>query len=545
MSDLRPNILLILNDDMGFSDLGCYGGEIDTPNLNALAAGGLRYTQFYNTARCCPSRASLLTGLHPHQADIGHMTEDFGIDGYLGDLGPDTVTIAEVLKQAGYWTCMSGKWHVTRHISPTGSKHNWPCQRGFDDFYGILNGCGNYFQPGTLTRNNEPEMAEGNYYMTDAFTDEAVRQIREHAAKRPGQPFFQYLAYTTPHWPLHAHPEDIEKYRGRFDAGWDQLRQERLDRMRSMGILPANSILSERDPEVPPWESVPDKSWQARRMEVYAAQLDRMDQGIGRVLEALRETGQFENTLILFLSDNGGCAEDLPDSLPWWEARIAEEGIATLTTRDGRPVRFGNRPDIVPGTEDTYCSYGRPWANLSNAPFRLYKHWVHEGGIATPFIVHWPRRIAARGEIRHQTGQLPDLMATLIELAGATYPAERDGHAVKPHEGFSLVPTFSEASSDRPALCWEHEGNAAVRVGTWKLVRKYPGDWQLHNIESDRAEMVDLSEKQPGIARDLRNIYELWARRCGVRPWEEVLQIRKKKKSNTYSLNQPKHNTHE
>jgi len=520
MSTRRPNILLILNDDMGFSDLGCYGGEIETPNLDSLAAGGLRYSSFCNTARCCPSRASLLTGLNPHQADVGHMTLDFGVDGYLGDLDTSRPTIAEALKRGGYRTYMTGKWHVTRHCEPDGSKHNWPCQRGFDDFHGILNGCGNFFQPGTLTHGNEPApVTNPDYYMTDDFTQEAVRQIREHARHHADRPFFQYLAHTAPHWPLHARGEDIAKYRGRFDAGWDELRAARLQRLSESGILPGGCALSERDPNVPRWEDEPDKAWQCRRMEVYAAQLDRMDQGIGQVLDALRETGQFDNTLIFFLSDNGGCAEELPQDMNFWLTKGLEEKICTLTTRSGREVRFGNRPDILPGGEESYSSYGTGWANLSNAPFRLYKHWVHEGGIATPLIVHWPQGLSARGEIRHQPGQLMDLMATCLDVAGIAPDFQ--------HEGFSLLPTFSNLPGERETLCWEHEGNQAVRCGDWKLVRRYPNDWELFDLSKDRSETRDLAAAHPQRVAEMAAIHQQWAARCGVRPWEEILQIRK------------------
>lgn len=528
MNTRPPNILLILNDDMGFSDLGCYGGEIETPNLDALAAGGLRYTQFYNTARCCPSRASLLTGLHPHQADIGHMTQDFGVDGYLGDLAPDAATIPELLRRNGYRCYMSGKWHVTRHIAPDGPKHNWPIQRGFDDFYGILNGCGNYFQPGALRRNNDAVRADApDYYMTDAFTDAAAHQIRTHAAQYPDRPFFHYLAYTAPHWPLHAHAEDIAKYRGRFDEGWDVLRRRRLERLVEIGMLRPDCALSARDPTVPAWEEEPNRSWQARRMEVYAAQLDRMDRGIGLILAVLKETGQFDNTLIVFLSDNGGCAESLPLDAAWWREKAAEEDIASLTTRDGRPVRFGNRPDLWPGDESTYCSYGTEWANVSNTPFRLYKHWVHEGGIATPLIVHWPEGIAARGELRHATGQLPDLMATFLDVTGTAQPAALDGRAILPCEGTSLTATFRHDDGDRPPMFWEHEGNRAVRRGRWKLVRKYPGPWELHDMERDRSETRDVSPDHPGVVAELAALYDAWAKRVGVRPWEEILELRR------------------
>ena len=519
----RPNILLILNDDMGYSDLGCYGGEIRTPNLDMLAAGGLRYTQFYNTARCCPSRASLLTGLYPHQADVGHMIGDDGADGYLGDLNRDTVTIAEALKAGGYRTAMSGKWHVTRHLD--GPKHNWPHNRGFDDFYGIIIGAANYFQPRTLTRGNERITPDGNdYFFTDAVTDEAIRQIREHASGRSEQPFFNYLAYTAPHWPLHAHAEDIEKYRGRFDAGWDMLRRERIERMVELGIIHPSWRLSDRDPEVPPWADAPNKEWEARRMEVYAAQVDRMDQGIGRVFDALRQTGQWENTLIVFLADNGGCAEELwPDARHW---AVDVEPIATTETRQGTPVHFGNDPERMPGTEETYQSYGVPWANVSNTPFRLYKHWVHEGGIATPLIAHWPDGIEAANQLRHQPAQLPDIMATLLDVAGVDYPESYDGHPVKPAEGFSFASTFADRPHAREVLYWEHEGNRAVRRGRWKLVSKYPGRWELYDMESGRTEVDDLAAEHPALVEELADLYNRWAERCNVMPWDELLELR-------------------
>jgi arylsulfatase A-like enzyme len=523
----RPNILLILNDDMGYSDLGCYGGEIHTPHLDAMAAAGLRFTQFYNTARCCPSRASLLTGLYPHQADIGHMTGDDGVDGYLGDLSQNTVTMAEALKTAGYRTYMSGKWHVTRHID--GPKHNWPCQRGFDAFYGIITGAANYYHPLTLTRNNERiEASEEDYFLTDAISDEAVRQIREHANAHSEAPFFQYVAYTAPHWPLHAHRDDIARYDGRFDEGWDALRRQRLVRMVEMGIIDEEWALTERDPRVGPWEDEPEKAWQTRRMEVYAAQVDRMDQGIGRIVQSLKDTDQWQNTLIVFLSDNGGCAEELSGQTAEW-IRNSGEKTGTLTTRDGTAVRFGNRPDVMPGGEETYASYGIPWANVSNTPFRLYKHWVHEGGIATPLIAHWPAGITASGELRHQPAQLPDLMATFLDVGGASYPAERVGRPVQPCEGFSIVPAFADRSTTRDVLYWEHEGNKAIRRGGWKLVRKYPGSWELYDMEADRTEMNNLASAQLAVVAELKTLYEAWAERCNVIPYAELLELRRRR----------------
>ena len=513
----RPNIIVILNDDMGFSDLGCYGGEINTPNLDRLASGGLRFSQFYNTARCCPSRASLLTGLHPHQADVGHMTDDDGIDGYLGDLNPNTVTIAEALGAGGYRTYMSGKWHVTRHISPDGPNHNWPCQRGFDSYYGILTGASSYFHPKTLTRNNKRiDTPPGEYYLTDAISDEAVIQVEQHALDYSGKPFFQYVAYTAPHWPLHAHPEDIENYRGRFDRGWDKLREERMERLVSEGIIQSDWQLSPRDQSQTSWGDAEDKAWQVRRMEVYAAQIECMDRGIGRIIEGLEVTGQLENTLIIFLADNGGCAEELPTM------RTTE-----AVTPDGRVVQMGNDRKVMPGSELTYQTYGVPWANVSNTPFREYKHWVHEGGIATPFIAHWPQGISDSGSLRHKPAQLPDIMATCLDIAKVNYPETFRGQVIQPHEGYSLASVFTGGEFEREVLTWEHEGNRAVRKGRWKLVTKYPGGWELYDIERDRTELKDLSSEHPEVVKELSGLYQHWADRCGVKPWDEILELRK------------------
>ena len=517
----RPNIILILNDDMGFSDLGCYGGEVRTPNLDGLAAGGLRFTQFYNTARCCPSRASLLTGLHPHQADVGHMMDDDEVDGYLGDLSHNAVTIAEALGAAGYATYMSGKWHVTRYVD--GPKHNWPRQRGFDSYFGIITGACSYFDPSTLTRENERiDRPDGDFFMTDAIADEAVAQIRQHAEGETDAPFFQYVAFTAPHWPLHAHSEEIERYKGRFDAGWDVLRQERLARMVEMGLIHPDWQLTERDPSQPAWEDAEEKEWQTRRMEVYAAQIDRMDQGIGRIFEALRQTDQWEKTLILFLADNGGCAEEI--TAEWAEWLTRQNGHHF--THDGRAIQYGNDPAVMPGADTSYQSYGIPWANVSNTPFREYKHWVHEGGIATPLIVHWPAQIDDRGALRHQPAQLPDVMATCLDVAGADYPESFNGHEIQALEGFSMRPIFEDDSPSRQTIFLEHEGNKAVRQGKWKLVCKYPGPWELYDMDADRTELNNLAPKYPFIVRGLAEQYEEWAARCSVMPWDELLALR-------------------
>lgn len=521
----RPNIVLVLNDDMGYSDLGCYGGEIQTPVLDRLARNGLRFSQFYNTARCSPSRASLLTGLHPHQTGIGILTYDSGPEGYAGNLNQSCVTIAEVLKAAGYRTYMSGKWHVSSNLlEPTDS---WPMQRGFDAFFGTIIGAGSFYDPNTLTRGNanaEHEAREDGFFYTDAISDQAAAYIREHHAAHPDQPFFQYVAYTAPHWPLHAHEEDIAKYAGRFDAGWDALRRERLAKLVDDGLLAGHWRLTPRDPSQPEWSQAEHKAWLLRCMEVYAAQVDRMDQGIGRIVAALEDTGRLDDTLIIFLADNGACAEDIPEGVSI-EELVDKLMIARSHTRSGEPVKIGNDPALMPGPENTYQSYGTAWANLSNTPFRLYKHWIHEGGIATPLIFHWPRGIQQRGAVRHTPGYLPDIMATVLEVSGASYPAHFAGREVLPLEGHSLAPAFERELAQRPPMFWEHEGNAAVRIGAWKLVRRHPGDWELYDMQADRTELNDLAAQQPERVREMAAQYEAWAARCGVKPREQIVAL--------------------
>ncbi len=522
----KPDIVLILNDDMGYSDIGCYGGEIRTPALDALAANGLRFSQFYNTARCSPSRASLLTGLHPHQTGIGVLTYNMGPEGYAGDLSPNSVTIAEALKRSRYRSYMSGKWHVANNLkSPTGA---WPMQRGFDEFFGTIIGAGSFYDPNTLTRGNDNVEREAQqdpgFFYTDAISDQAVRFVERHAREHADDPMFMYVAYTAPHWPLHAHDEDIARYRGRFDAGWDQLRMERLQRLVEAGILKDSWPLTERDPSQPEWGQAEHKEWLLRCMEVYAAQVDRMDQGIARIVESLKRAGRFDDTLIFFLADNGACAEDIPEDVSLEEV-VDRLMIARSHTRSGEPVKFGNDPSVMPGPENTYQSYGPAWANLSNAPFRLYKHWIHEGGISTPLIVHWPNGIADRGGVRHSPGYLPDIMATILDVTGTDYPSERDGHAVPPPEGETLASAF-DADRDRGTpMFWEHEGNAAVRIGRWKLVRKYPEPWELYDMEVDRTELNDLASLHPERVREMLQMYQDWAQRCGVMPREKVLQM--------------------
>jgi len=493
----RPSIVLIMADDMGYSDIGCYGGEIRTPNLDRLAANGLRFGQFYNTARCCPTRASLLTGLYPHQTGVGHMMADKGFSAYRGDLNRSCVTIAEALKPAGYGTYMSGKWHVTRHTAPEGPMGNWPCQRGFDHYYGTLVGAGSFWKPSALTRDNRRirSYPEGFYY-TDAISDNAAQFIRQHHRNRADSPFFLYVAYTSPHWPLHAPKADVDRYRGQYLRGWDALRAERHARMIAMGLVDPEWPITPRDGAATAWDEVPreqreNMDW---RMAVYAAQIDRMDQGIGRIVTALQQTGRLASTLLFFLSDNGGCAE-------------------------GGPWGFERNEGGALGEDSSFASYGLSWANASNTPFRLYKHWVHEGGISSPLIVHWPAGVRARGEIGRQPGHVIDIMATCLDVAGATYPSSYGGHAIEPLEGKSLVPAFHDRAVEREAIYWEHEGNRAVRRGQWKLVSRHPGGWELYDLEADRTELNDLAEERPEIVAQLSALYDAWADRCGVRPW--------------------------
>jgi len=509
----RPNIVLILADDMGFSDLGSYGSEIDTPHLDGLAKQGVRFTQFYNCARCCPSRASLLTGLYPHRAGIGHMVDTAGPSpGYADDLSPRSRTIAQVLKGSGYRTAMVGKWHVT---PVNQSKQNWPLQRGFDRYYGIIHGAADYFNPVTLTEGNEPASPDSkDYYFTDALGDRATRFIDDFSRNRE-DPFFLYAAFTAPHWPLHARPDDIRKYENRYRAGWDAIRAERHDRQLKSGLLPQRWDLSARDSTAPSWRDAPHPEWEARRMQIYAAMVDRLDWNIGRILAKLRETGQEDNTMVLFMSDNGGCAEEVG---PRWKGLHIPQ-----LTRDGRRVRVGNNPEVMPGAEDTYQSYGLPWANASNTPFRLYKHWVHEGGIATPLIVRWPAGFKANQAAIDEPSHFVDLMATCVDVGSAVYPAQTGDEAIFPMQGRSLLPLISgrEKRFERQ-IFWEHEGNRAMRRGRWKLVRKYPGEWELYDMESDRTELHNIAQAKSKLVGDMVADWESWATENNVLPWEQV-----------------------
>ena len=490
----KPNIIVILADDMGYSDLGCYGSGIDTPNLDQLAADGLRFTNFHNTSRCCPTRASLLTGLYSHQAGIGAMTQDEGKPGYRGKLNRNCVTLAEVLKPAGYTTLLTGKWHVGE------GKGHYPTDRGFDRFWGSPGGGGFYFKDSMIVKKREI-FSNGakidppdDLYVTDDFTDQAIGFIDE-AVKETKKPFFLYLAHIAPHWPLQAKPGDIAKYKGRFDKGWDAEREARFAKQKKAGIVPDNAVLSPRDPQAKAWEDMPDDKRKdlAHRMEIYAAQVDCIDQNVGKLVTKLKELGQFENTLIMFLSDNGCSAE-------------------------GGPGGFSNGEKGAPiGTGLSHASAGLEWANASDTPFRKFKMYTHEGGTATPLIAHWPAGILAKGELRHATGHVIDLMPTLVEVSGAGYPENVGGKAIKPMEGKSLVPVFhSDSGITERDIYWEHLGKYAVRRGDWKAVGSKKGRWELYDLKSDPTETKDLAAGNPERLADLKALWQAWAERCDV-----------------------------
>jgi arylsulfatase A-like enzyme len=507
-STTTPNIVVILADDLGFSDLGCYGGEIPTPNLDRLAASGVRSSSFYTTPRCSPTRASLLTGRYSHEVGIGVLTRPVG---YRGSIDPDVPTIATMLSDAGYKTCLAGKWHLAADVrQPSPS---WPTRRGFEEFFGILGGGTSYFNPHAFFSGEEPLSvdADEEFYLTTALTRRAVRFISDaHAEHRP---FFLHLAYTAPHWPLQAPADDVDGQRGRYAAGWDHAREARLARQEALGIFPAAFDAAPRDADESPWSDVEDAEWQQRRMEVYAAQVVALDRGVGEVLDQLDTLGVRDDTLILFLSDNGAEAEELA------VGRFLSPHVTPAETRDARPVRIGNASHIEPGPEDTFTSYGRPWANLSNTPFRLYKKWVHEGGIAAPLIVSWPAGGIAAGEIVHSPQHVVDVLPTIAEATGAAVPPSLAGHSL-----IAELRGHSEPAVAERALFWEHIGHAAVRRDSHKLVRVRGGEWELYDLSVDRAEQHDLAGESPELVGELVAEWQEWAGSHGVIPWQDLVE---------------------
>jgi arylsulfatase A-like enzyme len=505
----KPNILLILTDDLGFSDLGCYGSEISTPNLDQLAMDGLRFTQFYNSARCCPSRASLLSGLYPHQAGVGEMTEDRETPGYRGHLKDQCVTLAEVLKEGGYHTYLSGKWHVGKH---------GPVARGFDDFYGLLGGFTSFWDKSSYVRLPEgrPERSyeEGEFYATDAITDYALDFIED--SRSDDQPYFLYLSYNAPHFPLQAPKEDIAKYEKMYEKGWDKIREERLERLKRLQVVDDDMPLTprseywDRDRNIhgtnPPWESIdPDRQKDlVRRMAIYAAMIDRMDQNVGRVIENLRENGELENTLILFCSDNGACGEWDPWGFDDWRT------TSNFLHRKADLERMGG--------PESYHSYGSGWANACSTPLQLYKHYGHEGGISTPLIAHWPEEVKRKGEIDDRPGHFIDFMATFVDITGVQYPEVFQGNEILPMEGESLMPAFLGEEPTPRTLCFEHEQHCGIRQGKWKLSKIKERNWELYNIDADRTEMNNLANDYPDLVNELKRTWEIWAERTHVHP---------------------------
>ncbi len=548
----RPNIILIMSDDMGYSDLGCMGGEISTPNLDALAHDGLIFTQFYNVGHCCPSRASLMTGLYPHQTGLGWMTgTDFHLPGYTDELNKHCVTIAQVLKNAGYSTFMSGKWHLSHNVKDDGPKYNWPLQRGFDKFYGIITGAGNFYDPATLCRGNnlispynDPEYHPKDFYFTNAITDNAIKYLQEAPDQKP---FFMYVAYTAAHWPMQAPETEIQKYKGKFSAGWDVLRHERLKREKELGLVDPRTNLSPLDTH--PWAEETDKPAMERRMETYAAMISIMDGGIGKIVSELKKEGKYDNTIILFLQDNGGNAEGVGFGGPDGETRTVAKDTSAVKhlkkddvqyevisqiTRDGKMVKMGK--DVMAGPADTYLSYLKPWANLSNTPFQKYKNFSFEGGISTPLIVHWPNGIKSKGELRREPGHEIDIMPTLVELAGASYPKEFNHDTITPVSGVSLVPGFADKPLPERAIYFEHEANRAMRLGKWKIdsggILEGPYGkwktyvelpWRLYDLENDRSELMDISAQYPDQVKKMVAMWEEWAKKDHVypMPWKK------------------------
>lgn len=516
---VRPNIVLILVDDLGYSDLGCYGGEIETPNIDRLAQNGVRMTQLYNSARCCPTRASLMTGLYPHQTGVGFMTADNGKPGYRGFLNDRCVTTASLLQTAGYKTYLAGKWH----LRGAGDLECTPTNRGFDEFYGPFRDYASFYREDLyfrLPEGREPiEQSSDSFYATNAITDYALHFLDD--ARKNAKPYYLYLAYNAPHFPLQAPVELIDKYAEEYEKGWDHIREERFAKMMASGLIPKNFDLSERGlvPEVPnrnkdskyfgqqipAWDSLDHDRQKdlARRMATFAAMIEIVDRNVGRVVEDLKANGELENTCIFFLSDNGACAEWDPygfDDDPYPQNKLYK----------------GDELKEI-GQKGTFHSYGTAWANASNAPFSSYKHYTYEGGISSPAIVHFPSSVKASGSINRETQHVMDVAATILDLANVRYPEKWKGETLYPIEGQSLLPLIEgRATSSRP-LYFEHEGNRGVRDGKWKLVwTNYEKQWELYDIQKDRTETRNIARSHPNKVANLSKQWHAWAERCLV-----------------------------
>jgi arylsulfatase len=529
----KPNIIVILADDMGYSDMGCYGGEIETPNLDRLAQNGLRFSHFYNAGRSCPTRASLLTGLYPHQAGIGRMTFDDGLPGYRGAMTHSGVTIAEVLQDAGYQTGMVGKWHVAetplrpdqRQWLAHRVQHdefapidNYPTRRGFRQFYGTIYGVVDYFDPFSLVNGEAPvaDVPEG-YYSTVALADSAAAYINRYA--KTEDPFFLYLAFHSPHWPLHALPEDIKKYEDVYKVGWDTIRNRRYERMRKLGIFQppgdTTQFLSPRQ-FADSWSDNPAQEWDARAMAVHAAMVDRMDREVGKVMRSLEESGELGNTLILFLVDNG-CSNESPQLF------TAGENDRPAELRSGDPVIYPKHKEALPGAQNVWAGVGARWANVANTPFRFWKALMYEGGVCTPAIAYWPDGLKAnKGSVTDEPCHVIDIMATCIDVAGAKYPDTYSGNTIIPLEGVSFLPVLQSGKYGKrhDVIGFEHfREKALISNDKWKIVQRPRSDaWELYNLNADRTELRNVAEQHPEKLSELVRKYTEWAERCMVIP---------------------------
>jgi arylsulfatase len=537
----KPNILIILADDLGYSDLGCYGSEIETPNLDGLAANGVRFTAFYNSARCCPSRASLLTGLFPHQTGIGSFVgSNTGVPGYSGKLNSNTVTLAEVLKENGYRTFGSGKWHVN---------HPGPTERGFEEYYGFLDDYGvDGWEPKFMQRfpegRPEREYKEGEYFATNAITDYAL-DFLDLSESTPNKPWFMYLSYQAVHFPLQAPKKDIDKYKDTYKVGWDVIREQRLTRMKKIGVVDEKIQLSERSdipmPQIaernqvpgdgihnPPWDILDEdrKADLARRMAVYAGMLDNMDQNIGRVIQHLKDKKELENTLILFMSDNGSCAEWDPFG---FEYPNYDDRVAGGTPGHPNVLHTGDSLEKLGGPDGPLFSFGSGWANVGNTPFSLYKQYVHEGGISSPLIIHWPVKIKEALIFTDNYAHFVDIMATCVDVAGGIYPTEYNGNDITPMEGVSLFKTLAGETDTMRLLAFEHQGTPAIRIGEWKLVSRKRNsmnsteftddtEFELYNMADDRSETTNMAAIHPEKVAELKQLMLEEFYRTGVFP---------------------------
>lgn len=492
-SKSRPNIIVIMADDLGYSDLGCYGGEIETPNLDKLAKGGIRFTQFYNAARCCPTRASLLTGKYPHQA---------GLDKNGQSLSRNAATIAEVLKENGYRTGMTGKWHLseTKELKNPKEQLLWlshrkdnnvfaplksyPSNRGFEQHWGVIWGVINFFDPFSLVHNEkEIKNVPDDFYMTDFITDKSIDLIDEFSKDQ--NPFFLYVAHTAPHWPLHALPEDIVKYKGVYDEGWNKLRENRYKGLIEKGIIKPETAPLAKNESGKLWAENKEKAWESKHMEAHAAMVDRMDQGIGRLIDKLKKTGEYKNTLILFLADNGASSER---GYPPGFDRPGHN-------RNGEEIIYPNQKYNRPGGELTWGYLGDAWAGALNAPFRYWKRESFEGGICSPFIMHWPEGLRGKeNTINYGVSHVIDILPTFLEITATSYPDRVNGFKTTPIEGRSMLPLIKgEANATNDTLFWEHETGKALRIGDWKISALIGGEWELFNLAKDRTETNNLA----------------------------------------------------